>query len=127
MTGRSGDTPGAVFSLVPTRLKKRPDFLRVARGQRSHHDGFILQARERSPADTGAPRIGFTTSRKVGNAVARNRARRRLRAICRAVDATLFRAGWDYVLIGRAGRTAEKPFDDLCRDLELALKRLSAG
>lgn len=71
-------------------------------------------------------RVGFTVSRKVGNAVLRNRARRRLRA---AVEQVLRNGlpegrpeGWDVVLIGRAG-TLDRPFDALCTDLQDALLR----
>jgi ribonuclease P protein component len=69
-------------------------------------------------------RIGFTCSRKVGNAVARNRARRRLRAAARAVLPALARPGWDYVLIGRPVETATRPFALLLDDLRAALSRV---
>ena len=81
------------------RLRKRADFLGVAAGPRAPAEAFVLQSRER--ADTGPPRVGFTVSRKVGNAVERNRVRRRLREIVRLSDADRFRPGSDYVLIGR--------------------------
>jgi hypothetical protein len=74
-----------------------------------------------------APRVGFTCSKKVGNAVARNRAKRRLRA---AVDAAMpGRAlpGWDYVLIGRHDATAARPMPELVADLIKALEVLHAG
>ena len=71
--------------------------------------------------------MGFTASQKVGNAVARNRAKRRLRAAARAVIAAEGRAGWDYVLVGRAGATADHPWDDLLADLRRALARLHAA
>ena len=86
--------------------------------------GFVLQARARRDADADAIRIGFTCSRKVGNAVARNRAKRRLREIARLVLPGAARPGWDYVLIGRAGATASLPFDRLRDDLERALATL---
>lgn len=113
------------------RLKRRPEFLRVAAsGRRWVTPGLILQAR-RQPAgvatDAQAPavRIGFTVSRKVGNAVARNRARRRLRAAVERVVAAHARGGQDYVVVGRAG-TLRRPFDALVADLEAALRRLDA-
>ena len=86
------------------RLKKRQEFLRVARaGRHAATEGVALQAFRRNPemAGTGAPRVGFTTSKKVGNAVKRNRARRRLRA---AADLVIREGGqpfFDYVLVGR--------------------------
>ena len=119
------------------RLKRRPEFLRVAATRRKHvAPGLILQARRREPAageaarepaEAGvtAPRVGFTVSRKVGNAVARNRARRRLRAAADAVMRDHAAPGDDYVLIGRAG-TLTRPFAALVADLEAALKRLGA-
>jgi len=72
-------------------------------------------------------RIGFTCSKKVGSAVARNRAKRRLREIARLALPQGGRPGWDYVLIGRAGVTATRPFDDLLSDLRAALSRLHGG
>lgn len=119
------------MSPAVVRLKRRPEFLRVAAsGRRWVTPGLILQARRRpggGAEDTSAPavRIGFTVSRKVGNAVARNRARRRLRAAVECVVAAHARSGQDYVVIGRAG-TLRRPFGALVNDLETALRRLDA-
>lgn len=71
-------------------------------------------------------RVGYTCSKKVGNAVVRNRAKRRLREAARAVLATRGRPGWDYVLIGRPRVTAERPFAQLCEDVAAALARIHA-
>jgi ribonuclease P protein component len=86
--------------------------------------GLILQAVE-SPSveDQARFRLGFTASRKVGGAVVRNRARRRLRAAAAAVMAAHAANGRDYVLVARA-ETARRPFQSLLGDLETALKRL---
>src|SRR5262249_12026069 len=81
------------------RLRKRTDFLGAATGPRASAAEFVLQTRAR--ADTGPPRVGFTVSKKVGNAVERNRVRRRLREIVRLSDAARLRPGNDYVLVGR--------------------------
>ena len=118
---RGSGQPPAV-SLCPIEiLRLRADFLRAAQGRRQGMPGFMLQARDRAePAATGA-RIGFTCSKKLGNAVARNRAKRRLRDIARLVLPRLARPGWDYVLVGRPGATATRPFADLLADLERAL------
>src|SRR5262245_37715288 len=111
------------------RLKRRPDFLRVADGRRKWvAPGLILQAlRQDDPKpSTGgiAPaRVGFTASAKVGKAVVRNRARRRLRAAAAAVLPLQAEPAHDYVLIARAG-TLQRRFADLVADLEAGLKRL---
>nr|WP_267137201.1 ribonuclease P protein component [Anianabacter salinae] len=118
-------SPGpAAFPRLVT-LTERADFLSAARARRQAMPGFILQARKRSEGDPapGAVRIGYTCSKKVGNAVARNRAKRRLRAIAREVMPQAARPGWDYVLIGRSGATADRPYLDLVNDLRLALHK----
>jgi ribonuclease P protein component len=103
-----------------TPLRRRADFVAAARARRQGRPGLTLQARRRGDADD-AVRVGFTCSRKVGNAVARNRAKRRLRAAARAVLPGRARPGWDYVLIGRPEATASRPFALLCDDLAAAL------
>lgn len=106
-------------------LKKRSDFLRAARGRKVPCAGFVLQVVRRPPDEEGAAiRVGFTCSRKVGNAVARNRAKRRLRAVARAVLPLAGRPGHDYVLVGRAAATADLPFDRLVSDLQRALAKV---
>ncbi|AMY67735.1 ribonuclease P protein component [Frigidibacter albus] len=111
-------------------LARRPDFLRAAQARRQGAPGFLLQARQRR-ADEPAPpdliRIGYTCSKKIGNAVARNRAKRRLREIARAVLPLAGRAGWDYVLVGRPGATADRLFADLLADLARALTQIHAA
>lgn len=87
--------------------------------------GLVLQARHRRD-DAPEARVGFTCSKKVGNAVARNRARRRLKEAARAVLPPLARPGWDYVLIGRAEITARRPFPELLDDLMRALSQAHA-
>jgi ribonuclease P protein component len=105
-----------------SRIKARRDFLRAARGKTVAMPGLVLQARARLSPE-GPPRSGFTVTKKIGNAVARNRARRRLRAAAAAVLPGRAKPGWDYVLIGRA-ETLTRTFALLISDLEGALKRL---
>ena len=110
--------PAAAPKLVT--LARRADFLRAAQARRQSTPGFLLQARHRGDG-AAALRVGFTCSKKVGNAVARNRAKRRLRAAAREVMPTAAHPGWDYVLIGRPGDTAARNFALLCDDLRAAL------
>jgi ribonuclease P protein component len=103
------------------RIKRRADFLAAARAPSSAMPGLVLQARARQ--DGGDPRVGFTATRKIGNAVVRNRVRRRLRALADLYLKPVAVAGFDYVIIGR-GATAERPFADLKEDLRRALARV---
>ncbi|WP_425451101.1 ribonuclease P protein component [Rhodovulum viride] len=124
MPERSETSP-AVSSCL-TVLSKRADFLLAARARRQSAPAFTLQARRRDEAPGGGIRVGFTCSKKVGNAVARNRAKRRLREIARAELPRHGRPGWDYVLIGRPDVTATREFEALRADLRRALDRLHA-
>lgn len=106
-------------------LKTRADFLRVAAGRRrAARPGLVLQAAPVRPGSAdGLVRVGYTASRKVGNAVVRNRAKRRLRAAAAAVLVRDGRPGTDYVLIARA-ETAARNYADLVGDLEGALRQV---
>lgn len=135
------------------RLKRRREFLRVAgSGRKWVTPGLILQVarrsaaagpdtgpRDRKPEDrppespapdrpvpehTGSVRVGFTVSRKVGNAVARNRARRRLKAAAEEVLPLAAEPGCDYVIIGR-GATLTRQWPALKQDLETAARGLA--
>ncbi len=120
------DDPQAALPRLQT-LKVRKDFLAASRARRQGTKSMMVQAckrqdNETTPAET--MRVGFTCSKKVGNAVARNRAKRRLREAARLVLPQNGHSGWDYVLIGRADATAQRPFEDLQRDLMYALRKL---
>ena len=118
---------GSFASNAMERLKQRADFLAAASGIKVPAAAFVLQARKRETMD-GPVRVGFTVSKKVGNAVERNRVRRRLREIVR-LSGTLrcMQAGHDYVLIGRRA-ALDLPFDQNDRPrLARALKRVHAG
>lgn len=110
--------PSAAFDIKT--MKKRPDFLRAARARKVVMPGFILQIRNRHDECTRV-HVGFTCSKKVGNAVARNRAKRRLREVAKLTLPSFAQAGHDYVLIGRAEKTASLPFNQLTSDLQKAL------
>ena len=104
-----------------TILANRADFLKAASARRVSPPAFTLQYRQRAEDEAGGIRVGFTCSKKVGNAVARNRAKRRLREIARMVLPVSGRDGFDYVLIGRPGVTAARDFAEMKDDLEQAL------
>jgi ribonuclease P protein component len=108
-------------------LTKRADFLRAAQARKVGTPAFLLQARQRRGDERAEGiRVGFTCSKKVGNAVARNRAKRRLREIARAVLPLEGRPGWDYVLIGRKDETATRDFAAMKADLVRALRSVHA-
>jgi ribonuclease P protein component len=121
-------SPGAI-----PRLKHRAEFLRVAgAGRKFVAPGLILQVLRRDPAGLAVPaaagsadakRVGYTASRKVGIAVARNRARRRLRAAVAEIMPGCAAPGHDYVLVARAA-TLKRPYSALVEDLKTALRRL---
>ena len=118
----AGATQPAVFSCVK-RITKRSDFIQASHAKRLGVKGFLLQARNRNDDDQTI-RVGFTCSKKVGNAVARNRAKRRLREITNLILMSSAKKGWDYVLIGKKEVTASRDFIKLKNDLTYALQKI---
>lgn len=120
-----GLTDGAGRTRV-SRLKRRPDFLSAARGQRWNAQAFQLQAVKRAGdlVDTDAARIGFTTTKRLGNAVCRNRIRRRLKAASAEVAEGVALAGYDYVFIARPPALT-CAFADLKADMQRAFAGLT--
>ena len=103
------------------RLRQRADFLAAATGTRAPAAGFVLQVLPRG--EDGSIRVGFTVSKKVGNAVERNRVRRRLREIVRQSAPGRMRPGHDYVMVGRRAALA-LPFQRMIEDFDGALRRV---
>ena len=113
----------SVAERKPYRLKKRADFLRAAsRGKKAAIGGVVLQALPRD--DEKPARLGFTVTKKVGNAVIRNRTRRRLKEAVRLLLAKHPVTGFDLVLIGRDS-TRKRNFIALQGDIRRALDKTS--
>lgn len=105
-------------------LRVRREFLAVAKGDKQVRRGLVLQARARQPdTNDAAIRFGLTATKKIGNAVIRNRTRRRLRVLAREILSAHGQPGYDYVLIGRAA-TKHRTWDSLRTDLRSALTQL---
>jgi ribonuclease P protein component len=107
--------------LLINRLLRRRDFLAAAKAMSQAMPGVVVQARVRGDDKTAC--VGFTCTKKLGNAVIRNRIRRRLREAARLVLPQAARPGFDYVLIGRA-TTATRGFEALQKDIISALSRI---
>ncbi|MBU2991653.1 ribonuclease P protein component [Octadecabacter sp. 1_MG-2023] len=115
-------SPAAVFARLEV-LKKRSDFVAASKARYQTATGLTVQMRNRGDDDPKV-RVGFTCSKKVGNAVARNRAKRRLREIAHLDLPMLAKPGHDYVLIGKKDVTANRDFEALRADFAKALGKL---
>ena len=105
------------------RLRKRPDFLACAKAASCARGAVLIQARPRD--ELPLIRVGFTATKRIGGAVERNRAKRRLREAARLLLPGLASPGFDYVFIARGGVTA-RPWPRLLDDVKSALLRLAA-
>lgn len=106
------------------RLTKRPDFLSAAKSSACARGALVAQARDRKDG-CSTVRIGFTATRRIGGAVVRNRAKRRLREAARLVAPLHVKAGCDYVFIARGGAPS-RAWPRLLDDMKSALIRLAA-
>ena len=104
-------------------LSKRSDFVAASNAEKYVGKSIIIQAR---PNSLQTIRVGYTASKRVGNAVARNRAKRRMRAAVAETLAFYGTPGTDYVLIGRAQTTCNTKFEELKDELICAFENLNA-
>ncbi|RJY09280.1 ribonuclease P protein component [Aurantiacibacter aquimixticola] len=109
--------------MTPTVLTKRADFLAANRGLRVARPGFVLLAR---PNGGEGVRYGITVTKKIGNAVVRNRMKRRFRELLRGALTDHGLPDHDHVLIGREGGV-ERDFAQMGEDLRIALDRATQG
>jgi ribonuclease P protein component len=105
------------------RMTSRPQFLAAAKGVSEARGAVVVQRLDRNDGDA-VIRVGFTATRKIGGAVVRNRAKRRLRQVARALTPQFGVAGSDYVFIARMG-TPDRDWDRLLDDVKSALTRLA--
>ncbi len=109
-------------------LKKRPEFLRIRGGRRWSGRPFLIECKPRStnPDGVGVARIGFTVTKKLGNAVTRNRIRRRLKSAAAALAPEFADPTCDYVVLAR-GAALDYAFQDICNDMRAAFKKLKSN
>jgi ribonuclease P protein component len=105
-------------------LRRRAEFQRVSRGRRAQAQSFTLQANRRADARAALARVGFTVTKKIGDAVERNRIRRRLKEALRRAGAVAPSPDHDYVLMARR-EALTRPFAELIADIERAFAQMS--
>ena len=104
---------------APARLRKRAEFLAVRRGEKRRGRLFLVEVLDRG--EGGVARVGFTVTKKVGNAVVRNRIRRRLKEAVRIHAADDMQPGNDYVIVGRE-ELLTAPFAEIAAELSRRLR-----
>jgi ribonuclease P protein component len=120
-SNRKGPLPvSGTPSQPPGRLRKREEFLAARRGEKRRGRLFLLEVLTRG--DEAAPRVGFTVTKKVGNAVVRNRVRRRLKEAVRVHAAIHMAPGHDYVIVGREDVLAA-PFEQIADELKRRIRQ----
>jgi ribonuclease P protein component len=124
-TGASASRPEpkAGPPITIERIKIRADFLRAAEGRKQGTPAFLLQMTAMKAPRAEVARVGYTVTKRLGNAVVRNRARRRLKEAARLVLPLYARPGSDYVLVGRA-EALTRPLSLLMDDLKAALAKI---
>ena len=114
-------------NILLEKITKHVDYAQMRRGHIISTSGFILQGRARnsdSLVNPNVARYGLTCSKRIGNAVKRNRAKRRLRSLATNILPRSGLAGWDYVLIGKINSTESLTFDTLKENLSIALAKM---
>ncbi len=114
-------------NILLEKITKHVDYAQMRRGHIISTSGFILQGRARdsdSLVNPNVARYGLTCSKRIGNAVKRNRAKRRLRSLVANILPRSGLAGWDYVLIGKINSTESLTFDTLKETLSIALEKM---
>ena len=107
-------------------LKRRQDFQSVYRAKGCRKSSFTLLAKKHGLKNYHLVRVGFTCSKRIGNAVMRNRAKRRLKEALNRVLPNFGCAGWDYVLIGIPQKTVQQDFGVMMKELSQALQQIHA-
>lgn len=119
----AGPSPMPAGPSLPGRLRKRPEFLAVAKGRRFHTERVTVQALPRANDPAAGLRVGFTVTKREGRSTERNRIRRRLRTAIGPAAGPFAGEAFDVVVIGRQAAISA-PFPRLVDDLATALGRL---
>ena len=114
-------------NILLEKITKHVDYVQMRKGHIISTSGFVLQGKARnsdSLVNPNVARYGLTCSKRIGNAVRRNRAKRRLRSLVANILPSTGMAGWDYVLIGKINSTESLTFETLKENLSIALAKI---